>query len=216
MSPRTPDSTLGRQFQNLRETRRHVFSLLPLRMASAIVEPGCGTGLLSRELLSLTPARITLIDTIERQGIPAGCVFERRDATRFFPSADIYISSFFLYQLKNPAAYLKRVAKALGEGGLYAVAGEFSYSDAGCDPLVSELAASLRAEGFDPMFGSGLEQTFRAAGYGVVEAGEVSPLREAPDREFLKLQLGAAGEPFSKRIAVSVFWGVFRVLGNRG
>ncbi|MCK7475576.1 MAG: hypothetical protein MZV49_23740 [Rhodopseudomonas palustris] len=78
------------------------------------------------------------------------------------------------------------------------------------------MAASLQREGFDPMFGSGLEEAFRAAGYGIVEAGEVNPLWEPPDSEFLKLQLGAASEPFPERISVPVFWGVFRVLGNRG
>lgn len=216
MSPRTPDSVLNRQFLNLRETRRHVFSLLPLRRASAIVEPGCGTGLLSQELSSLTSARITCIDTVERQGLPAGCVFVRRDATRFFPGADIYISSFFLYQLRNPVAYLRSVRGALGEGGYYAVAGEFSYANPRGSLVVSRLADSLRGEGFDPMFGSGLVETFRTAGYGVVETGEVGPLWEAPDRDFLKLQLGARGESFSERISVPVFWGVFRVLGNRG
>lgn len=216
MSPVTPVAVLERQFRNLRETRRHVFSLLPLRRVSSIVEPGCGTGLLSRELLSLTSARLTCIDTVERHGLPPGCAFKKRDATRFFPRADIYISSFFLYQLREPAAYLRRVRRALGEGGLYAVAGEFSYPDPGGGPLVSELADSLRKEGFDPMFGSALLETFTAAGYGIVAAGEVRPLWEPPDREFLKLQLGDRWESFSESVTVPVHWGVFRVLGNRG
>jgi hypothetical protein len=180
------------------------------------VEPGCGTGLLSSELQSLTSARITCIDTVERPRLPPGCVFMKSDATRCFPRAEIYVSSFFLYQLREPVAYLRKVRRALGEGGLYAVAGEFSYPDTGGDPLVSELAASLREEGFNPMFGSILEETFRAAGFAVVETGEVSPLWEYPDREFLKLQLGARGESFAEGITVPVFWGVFRVGGNRG
>ncbi|MFO7627825.1 MAG: class I SAM-dependent methyltransferase [Candidatus Fermentibacteraceae bacterium] len=201
---------------NLRGTRRHVFSLLPLRRVSRIVEPGCGTGLLTRELLSLTSARITCIDTVERPGLPAGCVFVRGDATKYTPSADIYISSFFLYQLREPVTYLRRVRRALGEGGLYAVAGEFSYANPRGAPVVSDLAASLREEGFDPVFGSVLGETFRAAGYEAVETGEVRPLWEAPDSEFLKLQLGARGGSFTENITVPVFWGVFRVMGNRG
>lgn len=216
MSPGTPAAVLERQFDNLRETRRHIYSLLPLRRVSSIVEPGCGTGLVSRELLPLTSARITCIDKVARPGLPAGCVFKKRDATRCFPRAGIYISSFFLYQLRDPAAYLGRVGRALGEGGLYAVAGEFSYPDTGGDPLVSELAASLRNEGFNPMFGSALLETFRAAGFAVVETGELRPLWEPPDREFLKHQLGDRVETFSDRVTVPVFWGVFRVLGNRG
>jgi SAM-dependent methyltransferase len=217
MSPRTPGPVLERQFLNLRETRRHIYSLLPLRRASAIVEPGCGSGLLARELLSLTPARITCIDAVERQGIPPDCAFARCDATRFFPRADIYISSFFLYQLREPVAYLRNVGRALGKGGLYAVAGEFAYTnEEGCSPLVSGIAASLRREGFDPMFGSVLVESFRAAGYGIVETGRVRPLWEPPDREFLKLQLGDRWESFPESITVPVYWGVFRVLGNRG
>jgi trans-aconitate methyltransferase len=193
-----------------------MYSLLPLRRVSAIVEPGCGTGLLTSELHSLTSARITCIDNVERPGLPPGCVFLKRDATRCFPRAEIYVSSFFLYQLREPVAYLQKVRRALGEGGLYAVGGEFSYPDTGDDPLVSELAASLREEGFNPMFGSILEETFRTAGFSVVETGEVRPLAEYPDRDFLTLQLGSRGESFAEGITVPVFWGVFRAEGNRG
>jgi len=216
MSPRTPDSVLRRQFLNLRATRRHVYSLLPLRRVSAIVEPGCGSGLLSRELLPLTAARITCIDKVERPGMPEGCTFVRADATRYTPAADIYISSFFLYQLGDPVTYLRRVGRALGQDGLYAVAGEFSYQDPEGCPLVSELSASLEAEGFDPMFGSVMVEAFRTAGYEAVETGEVGPLREEPDGEFLRLQLGASGKSLPEGITIPVFWGVFRVAGNRG
>lgn len=216
MSPGTPPGVLERQFRNLRETRRHVFSLLPLRMVSAIVEPGCGTGLLARELIPLTTARVTCIDTVERPGLPRGCVFVRADATGFTPRADIYISSFFLYQLREPEAYLRRVGKALGGGGLYAVTGEFSYENPGGVPAVSALAESLRCEGYDPLFGSALERTFNRAGYGTVETGRVDALWEKPDSEFIGFQLGTAGMTLPVSMTVPVFWGVFRFMGNRG
>lgn len=216
MSPRTPAAVLERQFRNLRETRRHVYSLLPLRRVSSIVEPGCGTGLLARELLPLTTAAITCVDSTERSGLPPGCVFAKADATAFTPRADIYISSFFLYQLSDPAAYLRKVGTAMGKGGLYAVAGEFSYENPGGCPVISALASSLRDEGHDPMFGSILEKTFGSAGYSVVETGRVNLLQEAPDLEFIGFQLGTREMPVPDTLAVPVHWGVFRFSGNRG
>ncbi len=148
MSPGTPASLLERQFRNLTDTRRHIYSLLPLRRAACIVEPGCGGFLVARELSVLTPARLVCIDRVERTSPPQGCVFIPGDATRIIPSADIYVSSFFLYQLGDPVAYLKKVRRALGGSGFYAVAGEFAYS--GDDPAVAAIAASLGKEGFDP------------------------------------------------------------------
>lgn len=180
------------------------------------MEPGCGTGLLARELLPLTTAVITCIDSTGRPELPSGCVFARADATTCTPRADIYISSFFMYQLPDPAAYLRRVGTAMGEGGLYAVAGELSYENPGGCPIISALASSLRDEGFDPMFGSALEKTFISAGYSVVETGRVNLLPEAPDLEFIGFQLGTREVPVPETLAVPVHWGVFRFSGNRG
>ncbi len=207
MSPTTPEAVLDRQFGNLAVTRRHIYSLLPLRDAGSIVEPGCGTGLLARELLPLTDAGITCIDKVRRPGVPPGVRFILGDAAKNIPEARIYISSFFLYQLPSPEAYLRKVRRALGQHGFYAVAGEFAYHRR--HPLAAALSDSLSGQGFDPCFGARAGRVFAAAGYRTVESGMVAPLREEPQRELLAMQLGAKAPRDPESLCVPVFWGVF-------
>jgi SAM-dependent methyltransferase len=208
MSPSTPVAQLERQFRNLAPTRRHIWSLLPLRRARIIVDSGCGTGLLARELLPLTDASVICIDRVERPGVPDGVEFIQGDAAKITPIADIYVSSFFLYQLINPIAYLKKVGKALSPGGFYAAAGEFCYR--GSHSLVAALGDSLRSEGFDPLFGATMDETFVRAGFRIVASGTALPLWEPPNQEFLQAQLGALKPETMESLSVPVNWGVYR------
>jgi SAM-dependent methyltransferase len=208
MSPSTPETVLLRQFRNLAEVRRNIYSLLPLRRARVIVEPGCGTGLLARELSVLTGAELVCIDRARAPELPDRARYVAGDARRMVPRADIYISSFFLYQLPNPPAYLRRARRALAPDGFYAAAGEFAYRRD--DPLQSALADSLAREGFDPGFGDRLEEVFERAGFRTVERGAVELEREEPDREFLQAQLGSRAPDLPGELGVRVCWGVFR------
>lgn len=208
MSPITPAAVLERQFRNLAETRRHIYSLLPLRSSGAIVEPGCGTGLLARELIPLTEAGITCIDLVQRPGIPPGVRFIPGDAMKNTPEARIYISSFFLYQLPDPERYLRRVRRALGRDGFYAVAGEFAYHRD--HPVAAAMADRLSSEGYDPFFGAGASRVFAAAGYRTVESGVVRPKFEEPDHNLPDSLIGAEARNNPGSFCVPVFWGVFR------
>ncbi len=210
MSPSTPEKVLLRQFRNLGDVRRTIYSLLPLRPARVVVEPGCGTGLLARELSALTGAELVCIDRARVPELPAGARFIAGDAQRTILRADIYISSFFLYQLPAPGAYLRRVRRALAPDGFYAVAGEFAYRRD--DPLQSALADSLAREGFDPGFGDRLAETFGGAGFRTVEQGVVELEKEEPDRDFLTAQLGSEAPDSPGKLGVRVCWGVYRVV----
>lgn len=207
MSPVTPVSQLERQFRNLARVRRHIWSLLPLRTARTVVEPGCGTGLMARELLTLTDASITCIDKVRRPGVPPGVRFIHGDALHHILPANIYASSFFLYQLRDPAEYLGKVRKALAEPGFYAVAGEPDYS--GGHPLITALRKSLSSEGYDPCFGAVMDRAFRSAGFRIVEAGFLGSLPEVPDPEFLKVQLGSHAGWRDEPVSIRVAWGVY-------
>ena len=208
MSPSTPETVLLRQFRNLVELRIHIYSLLPLRRARVIVEPGCGSGLLAWELAALTGAELLCIDRSRAPELPAKARFIPGDARRLVPRADVYLSSFFLYQIPNPVSYLRRVRRALAPDGFYAAAGEFAYRRE--DPLQSALADSLAQEGFDPGFGDRLAEVIGRAGFRTVEQGMAGISREEPDREFLRGQLGSGAPDSPGELGVRVCWGVFR------
>jgi SAM-dependent methyltransferase len=228
-----------RQVEELAPLRRHLFGLLPLRHCRRIVEPGCGTGLLLWQLAGLTGASLTGLDLNEEAlaearrrpdfADPAARPpkFRLHDVTRGrLPEADLYFSSFFLYQLADPAAFLREAHRALAPDGLYAVAGEYDYAAIGEDPpgagLKDALLESFRREGFHLDAGGHLGGWFEFAGFQPVQQGVVQGSLQVPDRDFLRYQLRPllppedlaarlSGGPWScVRLAFPVHWGIFR------
>jgi SAM-dependent methyltransferase len=214
-----------RQFLELSPLRRHILSHLPLRTSGHIVEPGCGTGLLAAELSVLTSASYTGIDSDERALALAGdrtagkegFRFECADALELVPAADIYVSSFFLTKLKDPVSWLRKVRRALPEGGLYAVFGEYDYGSIIEEPetgLADTLRESLEADGFSTSLGGELNGAFEEAGFTVSAGGSVRGCLQEPDRDFLDLQLGCSPAyarelPGNSRLSWSVVWGIY-------
>jgi SAM-dependent methyltransferase len=219
--------------------RRHLFGLLSLRRCRRIVEPGCGTGLLLWQLAGLTGAALTGLDHDENALIearrqpdfadPAAHTPEFRlyDVTRGrLPEADLYISSFFLYQLADPESLLREARRVLTPEGLYVVAGEYDYAAVVEDPagagLKDTLLESFRREGFHLDAGSRLAGWFDSVGFRPIQQGVVQGTLQIPDRDFLRYQFRElvppdelesrlADGPWSRvRLAFPVHWGIFR------
>ena len=142
------------------------------------------------------------------------------------PEADLYVSSFFLYQLADPMAFLREARRTLAPDGLHAVAGEYDYASIEEDPagagLKDALLESFRREGFHIDAGSRLAGWFGSAGFWPVQQGVVQGALQPPDRAFLRYQLRnllpsedleirlSDGPLASVRLAFSVHWGIFR------
>jgi len=228
-----------RQFEELAPLRRHLFGLLPLRRCRRIVEPGCGTGLLLWQLAGLTGAALTGLDLDEialaearrrpdfAEPAARPPEFRRQDVTRSrLPEADAYVSSFFLYQLADPVAFLGEVRRSLAPDGLYAVAGEYDYAAVLEEPVAAglkdALLESFHREGFHLDAGRRLAEWFERAGFQTVQQGIVQGSLQPPDREFLRFQLRdllppaeleirlADGPWAAVRLSFPVHWGVFR------
>ena len=231
-------SIYRRQFEELAPLRRHLFGLLPLRHCRRIVEPGCGTGLLLWQLAGLTGAALTgldrdveaLVEARRRPDFADPAVrppeFRLCDVIRgSLPEADLYVSSFFLYQLTDPAEFLRKVRRALAPDGLYAVAGEYDYASIEENPpgagLKDALLESFRREGFHLDAGSRLPGWFESAGFRSVQQGIVRGSLQLPDRDFLRYQLRELLPPeeletqladclwSTVRLAFPVHWGIF-------
>ncbi len=211
-----------RQFSELARLRRHICSITPLRRFRTIVEPGCGSGLLAREITAITDASYTGIDTsdsilsIARRNIPEreGLTFIHADALEFLPSADALFSSFFLTGLIDPASFLRSAADTLPPGGFYIVFGEYDYSCIREEPpsgLTGKILESLRRDGFSVDLGGKLDATFTEAGYDTVESGSVRGRMQKPDRDFISLQLGSNdGISAHSCLSWEIVWGIYR------
>jgi SAM-dependent methyltransferase len=211
-----------RQFGELSGLRRHICSSVPLRSFETIVEPGCGTGLLAGEICSITDASYTGIDIDERMLAIAGSNIPERenlrfvhaDALEFIPTADAYLSSFFLAGLADPPSYLRKVFSVLPEDGLYIVFGEYNYSglrEESSSGLADRLTESLRRDGFSTELGADLDSIFIQAGFNTMASGSVRGEFQKPDAEFISMQLGLSDcEDVTPLLSWEINWGIYR------
>ncbi len=216
-----------RQFIELTRLRRHICSITPFRRFRTMIEPGCGTGLLAREITAITDASYTGIDisdsilSIARRNTPEreGINFVHDDALEFLPSTDAFFSSFFLTGLTDPAVFLRRAADVLPPGGFYIVFGEYNYSGTREDPpsgLAGKIMESLRMDGFSIDLGGNLDAVFAEAGYDTVESGSVRGKMQEPDMDFISLQLGSTdGITDHSRLSWEILWGIYRTRYSR-
>lgn len=200
-----------RQSRELAPLRRHVLSLLPLNRVESVFEPGCGTGLLGREIRTLTGAKYTGMD-IDPKILPAEEGFVAGDALRRPLAAEMYVSSFFFSSVRHPVRWLKRVRRRIPSGGLYAVMAEYDYSAVREDPdigLSKELFDGLRMQGLHLSHGERLDSYFSRAGFEKYEGGAIQSEFSRPDREFLKMHMNRIPEvlPF---MSWRVVWGIWR------
>ncbi|OPL18351.1 MAG: hypothetical protein AVO35_05765 [Candidatus Aegiribacteria sp. MLS_C] len=205
-----------RQFEEIRQMRRNVYSLLPLRSTGTVFEPGCGTGLLATELRDLTGARYTGMD-IDPDVLPDGEGFIQGDAIAGPVKADMYVSSFFFSIVPDPVEWLARVGRVLTPGGFYAVMGEYDYDALEATPddgFSVRLLQGLRESGLYTGHGGRLDAYFSASGFTKLHGGEVLSSPSVPDRDFLAMNLAELPEKLPY-IKWRIVWGIWRNRGER-
>ena len=201
-----------RQFEELSPLRRRICSLLNLRNVQRIYEPGCGTGLLGMELMSLTGASYEGVDT-DGGILPDHPAFRQADAITDPGSADLYVTSFFFSSLDDPVVWLKRVRRRMPPGGRFAVFAEYDYSAARCetDPLLlDQLLGSLGKSGLCTEHGGRMDGYFRQSGFSKLHGGNVTSVSRVPDRGFLSIHLDEVPDPLPE-MTWRIVWGIWRM-----
>ena len=201
----------ARQFAELEPLRRHICAQLPLRNVDSIFEPGCGTGLLGKELKTLTDAVYTGMD-IDSAILSGEEEFVAGDAEKDPGTADIYVTSFFFSSLKNPLKWLKKVRKKIPHGGLFVVFAEYDYTRIGELPetgIADFLRASLENDGINTTHGSNLDYFFKRAGFEKFAGGEADSSLQPPDREFLQMHIKSIPENLPE-MSWKILWGIWR------
>ncbi|MCD4709137.1 MAG: class I SAM-dependent methyltransferase [Candidatus Sabulitectum sp.] len=200
-----------RQFEEIASLRRHIFSQLPLRQVRTVFEPGCGFGLLGKELQALTDASYTGMD-IDSEILPEGNEFITGDALKDPLSADLYVSSFFFSSVDKPIKWLKKVRKYLSPGGLFAVFAEYDYTCIGELPdigMAESIREGLEKDSIITTNGSQLDYFFQEAGFTKFAGGEVPGILQRPDRDFLDMHTENIPDELPL-MSWSIVWGIWR------
>lgn len=203
-----------RQFRELTPLREHIFSLLPLDSIGSIFEPGCGTGLLGRELQSLTEAEYTGMD-IDGSMIPRSGGFIEGDAVAGPLPADLYAAGFFFSSVGDPQRWLEKVRECISPGGLFAVFAEYDYRAVREKPdtgLAGVIRESLEMDGLVTSHGGRLDLFFRKAGFSKLHGGNVTGKFQRPDRDFLEMHAPRfTGE--APLMSWRIVWGIWKNVG---
>ena len=195
-----------RQFRELAPLRRHVLSLLPLSGVGTIFEPGCGTGLLTRELSGFTGIPCTGMD-IDGDILPRGDGFILGDAEKDPLQADLYVTGFFFSSLRDPAGWLKRART-----GLFCVFSEYDYMRTRERPfrnLSERLRSGLEKDGLFTEHGGRLDEYFGRAGFTRLSGGHSDGGFRTPDAEFLSMHVPNL-EKELPLMSWRVVWGIWR------
>lgn len=167
----------SRQADWTRSTRLWLYRQAGLGQAGAVLEVGCGTGVIAAELARVTSARVVGLDLDE-----ASLAFAQRqesdvsyvcgDAQALsFPggSFDVVVCHYLLLWVADPARAMREMARAVRPGGHVLACAEPDYGGRVDHP--PELAAlgrlqteALRQQGADPEIGRRLGELFAAAG----------------------------------------------------
>lgn len=202
-----------RQFEELAPLRRHIFSQLHLRQVGSIFEPGCGTGLLGKELQSLTDDACTYTGMdIDSEILPEGGMFITGDAEKNPLPADLCVSSFFFSSVKNPLKWLKKVRKKLSPGGLFAVFAEYDYTGIDESPdigLAESIKKGLERDSINTTHGSRLDYFFQKAGFTKLTGGEILSTLQKPDRAFLEMHTEKIPDELPL-MSWRIVWGIWR------
>jgi SAM-dependent methyltransferase len=174
-----------------RDLRTYLFDKAGLKSARRVLEVGCGTGAILRELE--TPASILGLDlnpaalTQALVNAPAASLTHANGLAIPFPdySFDIVYCHYYLLWVRDPlqaVLEMKRVTKpgghilALAEPDYYA---RVDQPDA-LRPLGEWQRDALLGQGADPGFGAKLAQTFFTAGIKLEETGTIQGGVEEP------------------------------------
>jgi SAM-dependent methyltransferase len=160
-----------------RSTRPWLYRQVKLGQADAILEVGCGTGVIAGELARLGPARVVGLDVdvgmlafARRQENNVTYVQGDAHALPFSAGAfDVVVCHYLLLWLADPVQGVREMARAVRRDGRVLACAEPDYGGRVDHP--PELAAlgqlqteALRRQGADPEIGRRLGEIFTAAG----------------------------------------------------
>ena len=159
------------------QTRTWLYEQADLGQARVVLEVGCGTGVVTRELTHLGAARVVGLDLdvdmlafARRQG--RDVTYVQGDAHALpFPDAvfDIVVCHYLLLWLADPARGVREMARVARPGGAVLACAEPDYGGrldhpAELAPLGQRQAEALRRQGADPELGRRVGELFVAAG----------------------------------------------------
>jgi SAM-dependent methyltransferase len=215
---------LRRQFAESGQLRRHIYGQLPLRKASVILEPGCGTGLVLQEVSRLSDAVLVGIDRdagmldVARRNVPLAD-FRLADILECrLPPADGVLISHVLLHLSDPHGFARKLFRSLRAGGFVAVLGEYDWLAAEEEPregLLDLLTGSLRADGLLLETAGEMSTIFETAGFIKVSGGRACGGLSSPDDDLIALQMPSArsdGHPevsWTCRLLIPLLWAIY-------
>jgi len=182
-----------------------------LNVIRSIFEPGCGTGLLGKELENYTDALYSGMD-IDEEILPGEGNFISCDAIKHPFPADLYVTSFFFSSVKDPVLWLKKVSRKLSPGGLFAVFAEYDYQSIQERPasgLAERIRNGLEKSGIYTVHGGELDRYFSEAGFCKLHGDDVFSEFQTPDTEFLETHIERLPEELPM-MSWRVVWGIWR------
>ena len=161
--------------------RTYVFEQAGLTKARRVLEVGCGTGAVLRDLV--TPAPLYGLDldpaALAECHIHASAVSLTRGDGQFLPypdqSFDIVYCHFLLLWVHDPLQVVREMAR-IGHSVLALAEPDYSQrldEPAALKPLGEWQTDSLRRQGANPSFGAKLAETFYQAGIKLIETGPI-------------------------------------------
>ncbi len=162
------------------DLRTYLFEQAGLKSARHVLEVGCGTGAILRELSALALHGLDL-----EAGSLAECRFHAPAASltlgdgHFLPypdqSFDIVYCHYLLLWVKDPLQVLCEMAR-VGRSVLALAEPDYSQrvdEPSALKPLGRWQTEALRRQGADPSFGASLAETFYRAGIRLIETGPI-------------------------------------------
>jgi len=163
-----------------RDLRAYLFEQAGLKTARRVLEVGCGTGAILREISAPTLHGLDLeAGSLAECHIHAPAASLTQGDAHFLPypdkSFDIVYCHFLLLWVKDPLQVLCEMAR-VGRSVLALAEPDYSQrvdEPSALKPLGEWQAEALRRQGANPSFGASLAETFYQAGIRLIETGPI-------------------------------------------
>lgn len=178
------------------QAQRRLLAQAGLANAKRVLEVGCGTGAILRNVNIAPDGELFGIDIdrealhMARQVAPAATLLAGDAHSLPFSagSFDIAFCHFVVLWLRQPALALAEMRRVVRPGGAVIAIAEPEYSGridkpAELEALGKGQTAALIAQGADPAIGGKLEQLFKQAGLQLIDAGMLSSEGESTDSD---------------------------------
>ena len=177
-----------------RDLRAYLFEKAGLANAQGILEVGCGTGAILRELVTSASLHGLDINPLSlkdcRVHAPKAILVEGNALSLPYPneSFNIVYCHFLLLWVRDPLQALREMKRVTRPGGHILAFAEPDYSQRidrpdELIPLGRWQAEALRRQGADPGFGARLAESFFEAGIKINETGTIQSVEREPSPE---------------------------------